>query len=149
MERHRGALLKRKSHHRRKKPFLKSDKVKRLGFYSNTAGNRADDTDDIFETVIVSEGLSLPGWPSASMSWPTLEARTSMGIWPRSREMVWGIKTVNIHSKKTEQGRSSPVAEQVKDSALSPQWLGWLLGREFDPRPGNFHMAVGAAEKEN
>lgn len=71
-----------------------------------------------------------------------------MGIWPRSREMVWGIKTVNIHSKKTEQGRSSPVAEQVKDSALSPQWLGWLLGREFDPRPGNFHMLQVVAKKK-
>uniref|UniRef100_A0A8D1VGH1 glutathione transferase n=1 Tax=Sus scrofa TaxID=9823 RepID=A0A8D1VGH1_PIG len=33
-----------------------------------------------------------------------------------------------------------PVAQRVKDLALSLQWLGLLLWRGFDPWPGNFHM---------
>ena len=36
--------------------------------------------------------------------------------------------------------RSSPVAQQVTDPALSLQQLGSLLWHRFDPWPGNFHM---------
>ena len=35
---------------------------------------------------------------------------------------------------------SSLVAQHVKDPALSPQQLGLLLWRGFDPWPGNFHV---------
>ena len=35
---------------------------------------------------------------------------------------------------------SSPVAQQVKDPALSLQRLGLLLWRGFDPWPGKFHV---------
>ena len=34
----------------------------------------------------------------------------------------------------------SLVAQQVKDPALSLQWLQFLLWRGFDPWPGNFSL---------
>ena len=36
--------------------------------------------------------------------------------------------------------RSSLVAQQVKDLALSVLWLGSLLWHGLDPRPWNFHV---------
>ena len=36
--------------------------------------------------------------------------------------------------------RSSPVVHQVKNLALSLQWLGLLLWCRFYPWPGNFHV---------
>ena len=39
-----------------------------------------------------------------------------------------------------KEGRSSLVAQWVKDPVLSLQWLRSLLWRGFNPWPGNFHM---------
>ena len=36
--------------------------------------------------------------------------------------------------------QSSPVAQEVKDLALSLQWLGSALWLGFNPWPQNFHM---------
>ena len=33
------------------------------------------------------------------------------------------------------------MVQQVKNLALSPQWLGLLLWCRFDPWPWNFHMS--------
>ena len=44
------------------------------------------------------------------------------------------------HFRKTILNRSSPVAQQVKDLALSLPWFGSLLWRGFSPWCGNFHM---------
>ena len=39
--------------------------------------------------------------------------------------------------------------QQVKDLALSLQWLGLLLWRGFDPWPGNFHLLWAWPESQN
>ena len=41
------------------------------------------------------------------------------------------------------------MAQQVKDPELSLQWLGLLWWREFDPKPGNFHMPQHSRNKTN
>ena len=48
--------------------------------------------------------------------------------------------------KGTEKIKSS-VAQQVKDLALSLQWLGLLLWCEFNPWPGAF-LHAAESEKE-
>ena len=40
------------------------------------------------------------------------------------------------------------MAQQVKDLALSFQWLGLLLWLGFDPWPRYFCIAVGTAKKK-
>ena len=52
--------------------------------------------------------------------------------------------------KKSERKayRSSLVAQQAKDLALLPQWLGLLLWYRYDPWPGNFHMPWPRPEKK-
>ena len=40
------------------------------------------------------------------------------------------------------------VAQWVKDPALSPLWLGWLLWCGIDPWLGNFHMTWDQPKKK-
>ena len=40
------------------------------------------------------------------------------------------------------------MAQQVKDPALSPQYLGSLLWLRFDPWPGELPHAAGADKKK-
>ena len=49
-------------------------------------------------------------------------------------------KSLMLYMFKINRHRSSPVAQKVKDLALSLQWLGLLLWSGLDPWPGNFHM---------
>ena len=40
------------------------------------------------------------------------------------------------------------MSQQIKDLALSLQWLGWLLWHRFESWPRELPHAVGAAKKE-
>ena len=40
------------------------------------------------------------------------------------------------------------MAQQVKDWALSVQWLGWLLWCRFDPWPGEISHAMDMVKKK-
>ena len=54
-------------------------------------------------------------------------------------QSFWVFLSVYVLSQ-TSFFRNSPVAEQVKYSALSLKWLGSLLWHRFNPWPRNFHM---------
>ena len=45
--------------------------------------------------------------------------------------------------------REFPVAQWVKDLALTLQWLRSLLWLGFDPCPGKFHMPLAQPKKKN
>ena len=47
---------------------------------------------------------------------------------------------LNLGRPKAKVCRNSPVAQQIKDLALSLEQLRWLLWRGFYSRPKNFHM---------
>ena len=50
------------------------------------------------------------------------------------------MEKIKIIKKENSHTETSLVAQRVKDPALSPQQLGWLLWCGFDLWPRNFYM---------
>ena len=58
------------------------------------------------------------------------------------RPLAWELPyAMGVALKRRRENRCSPVAQQVKDLALSLPQLGLLLWCEFYPWPRNFHMS--------
>ena len=58
------------------------------------------------------------------------------------RPLAWELPyAMGVALKRRRENRCSPVAQQVKDLALSLPQLGSLLWCEFYPEPMNFHMS--------
>ena len=92
--------------------------------------------------------MKTPPWPQLTPARTTIIQRpqtTNAGeMWRKGNLYTVGGNVAAVEkSMKDAQNtkiRSSLVAQQVKDLALAPQQLSWLLWQRFDPWPRNFHI---------
>ena len=59
------------------------------------------------------------------------------------RSFMWQYLGLFVTLHTSISFRSSLVAQQFEDLALSLWWLGFMMWCKFDPWPGNFHMLWG------